>query len=116
MFRMGKHVVIGCLIFAVTAQLAFATEVFSTNSVWRFRKGNSEASSPASTWRTLAFDDNAAGFSNASAPFWYGDVRPGGTQLTDVQNSYWSIFLRRSFTIGNASQVSSLRLRAFIDD
>jgi hypothetical protein len=62
------------------------------------------------------FDDTSAGFANAAAPFWYGDVRPGGTQLTDMQNNYWSIFLRRRFMIGNASQVSSLRLRAFIDD
>ena len=113
---MGKHVVLGWLSFVVAAQLASATEIFPTNSVWRFRKGINEASSPTSNWRTLGFDDNAAGFSDASAPFWYGDVRPGGTQLTDMQNNYTCIFLRRTFTIGNAAQVGALQLRAYVDD
>jgi len=113
---MVKHVVLGWLVLAVASPLASASEIFSTNSVWRFRKGNSEASSPTSTWRTPSFDDTAAGFSDASAPFWYGDVRAGGTQLTDMQNSYTCIFLRRAFTIGNAAQISALQLRAYVDD
>ncbi len=91
-------------------------EIFSTNAVWRFRRGNSEASVPASAWRAVNFDDASAGFADSPAPFWYGDVRSGGTQIGDMQNNYWSIYLRRSFMIGNASQVSSLRLRAYIDD
>jgi hypothetical protein len=93
-----------------------ATEIFTTNSVWRFRKGNSEASAPTSAWRALNFDDTAAGFADAAAPFWYGDARAGGIQLTDMLNSYSCVFLRRPFMIGNAGEVSSLRLRAYIDD
>lgn len=93
-----------------------ATEIFSTNSVWQFRKGGSEASSPTTAWRTVGFDATAAGFAAAAAPFWYGDVRPGGTTLADMQNGYTCVFLRRTFMIGNASQVNSMRLRAFIDD
>ena len=95
---------------------AFGLEVFSTNSVWRFRRGTSEASTPTTAWRTNGFNDVAAGFTNASGPFWYGDVYPGGTQLSDMQNNYSCIFLRRTFTIGNAAQVNSLRLAAFVDD
>jgi len=93
-----------------------ATEIFTTNSIWRFRKGGSEASAPTSAWRAVSFDDTAAGFVNAAAPFWYGDVRAGGTQLTDMQGAYTCVFLRRPFMIGNASQVSSMRMRALIDD
>ena len=100
----------------VAVQSVCAVEVFSTNSVWRFRKGNSEASAPASAWRTLAFNDTNAGFANASAPFWYGDARPGGTQLTDMRYNYSCVFLRRTFALGDAAQVNSLRLRAYVDD
>src|SRR6185436_18318735 len=93
-----------------------AIPIFSTNSVWRFRRGNNEASLPVTAWRLASYADTAAGFADASAPFWYGDPRPGGTPLTDMQNSYSCIFLRRSFVIGNASPVTSLRLGAFVDD
>lgn len=49
-------------------------------------------------------------------PSGYGDACSGGTPLTDMQNNYTCVFLRHAFTIGNAAQVNSLRLRAFVDD
>jgi hypothetical protein len=113
---MRKAIFLAPLLLALTALSVCATELISTNSDWRFRKGTSEASAPTEAWRLTAFDDASAGFGNAPAPFWYGDVRPGGTQLNDMQNGYSSIFLRRTFMIGNPAQVTSLRLRAFIDD
>ena len=113
---MRKLVVLALVASWVATFSASAVEIFSTNSVWRFRKGNTEASAPASAWRLLSFNDTAGGFTDANAPFWYGDAYPGGTQLTDMQNGYYGIFLRRPFTIGNALQVNSLRLRAFVDD
>jgi hypothetical protein len=113
---MRKPVVLALLTYCVATASVPAVEVFSTNSVWRFWKGNSEASSPTTAWRALGFNDASAGFTDAVAPFWYGDVYPGGTPLTDMQNNYSCIFLRRTFMIGNSAQVNSLRLRAFVDD
>ncbi len=113
---MRKLVVLALLASWVATASLPAAEIFSTNSVWRFRKGTSEASSPTTAWRGLSFNDVSAGFTPAPAPFWYGDVYPGGTQITDMENSYSCIFLRRSFVVGNASEVNSLRLRAFVDD
>ena len=113
---MRKILILLALAPCLVGDGAGAVEILSTNSVWRFRKGDSEASSPISAWRTSGFDDSAAGFVDALAPFWYGDARDGGTQLTDMQNGYACIFLRHTFAIGNAAQVSSLRLRAFVDD
>jgi len=104
------------LTFCFLATSVSAVEIFSTNSVWRFRKGTSEASSPSGDWRETSFDDTAAGFTDAPAPFWYGDTRPEGTQLADMRNNYTCVFLRHAFVIGNAAQVNSLRLRAFVDD
>src|SRR5882672_1903468 len=113
---MQKTILLAWLAGCVATTTLPAAEIISTNSVWRFRRGNSEASSPTNAWRTVGFDDVSAGFVNAPAPFWYGDVYPGGTQLTDMLNSYSTVFLRHTFTVGNAAQVASLRLRAFIDD
>jgi hypothetical protein len=113
---MRKTVVVLLLILCCAAASVPAVQVFSTNSVWRFRRGNSEASSPITAWRIASYNDTTAGFTDAPAPFWHGDPYPGGTQLTDMQNSYSCIFLRHPFVIGNASQVSSLRLGAFVDD
>jgi hypothetical protein len=45
------HVILTCVLLLAAAQPASAAEIFSTNSVWRFRKGGSEASSPSAAWR-----------------------------------------------------------------
>ncbi len=92
-----------------------AALLFNTGASWRLFKGRTEASTPDVTaWRTVNFNDVA--FTNAPAPFWYGDVYPGGTQLTDMQNTYTTIFLRRSFVMTNLADISALKLSAFCDD
>ncbi|HYG36115.1 MAG TPA: hypothetical protein VEC99_15095, partial [Clostridia bacterium] len=96
--------------------LNWAAELVSTHSIWRFRKGETEASFPETAWRAATFDDASAGFTDAPAPFWYGDERAGGTELVDMATSYSCIFLRHAFTIDDVSQVSTLRLRAYVDD
>ncbi len=92
-----------------------AATLVDANETWRFQRGTNEASSPDTTaWRGLGFDD--AAFVDAPAPFWYGDVRTGGTQLTDMQNVYTCIFLRKTVSVTGASQIGGLRLRYFVDD
>ena len=93
-----------------------AAELFPTGSTWRFRRGTNEASSPDITlWRaTNGFSD--AAFENAPAPFWYGDVRTGGTQLNDMLNNYSCIFLRREFVVTNLAGFCALQMNYFIDD
>ncbi len=49
-------------------------------------------------------------------PFWYGDVLPGGTQLTGMANVHTSLFLRRSFTVANPTEIGALVLQAKSDD
>ena len=100
------------LCFVVSAQSA---TLFSTNANWRLFRGTNEASSPDLTaWRSPGFADSS--FADAPAPFWYGDVRPGGTQLNDMLNSYTCIFLRKNFTMSNVGQVGGLRLTFYADD
>ncbi|HKX63122.1 MAG TPA: lamin tail domain-containing protein, partial [Verrucomicrobiae bacterium] len=85
------------------------------NSIWRLKKGTTEASTPDITaWRAAGFND--AGFADAAAPFWYGDIRTGGTELGDMLNGYTCVFLRKTFTVSDLSQIGGLRLSYFIDD
>jgi len=92
-----------------------ATQIFNTGATWKLFKGRSEASTPDTTaWRGINFND--ASFTSAPAPFWFGDVQPSGTQLTDMHNQYTCIFLRRTFVLTNITEFSALRLGAFVDD
>ena len=107
-----RAILLGLLLCSSVSQGAV---LFSTNTAWRFFRGTNEASLPDITaWRSNTFND--AAFVDAPAPFWFGDVRPGGTQLTDMQNNYNCFFLRKTFLVTNASQVGALRLTYFIDD
>ncbi len=115
---MNKLIKVCCLVgvllggFIPAAPAAF---IFSTNAVWRFLPGTAEASSPdPAAWRAVTFTDTA--FTNAPAPFWYGDVLPGGTDITGMINSYSCIFMRRTFVLTNVADVAGLRLGARCDD
>ena len=109
------------LVFSLVLLFGFhgaspAALLFNTNAPnWKYFKGRSEASTPdTAAWRQLSFDDS--GFTTAAAPFWYGDVRPGGTQLTDMQNQYTTIYMRRTFNVDNLEDVSGLRMSYMCDD
>jgi len=103
------------LICSALITQAAEISIFSTNATWRWLRGTSEASAPdASSWRSNSFND--AAFAPAPAPFWYGDVLPGGTQLTDMLGSYSCIFLRRTFVVTNVAEFSALRFGAQVDD
>ncbi|MEI6357276.1 MAG: hypothetical protein WCP53_09255, partial [Verrucomicrobiota bacterium] len=91
-----------------------ALDLVASGTDWRYFKGLVEASSPDSTaWRTGDFND--AGWLAGPATFWYGDVFPG-TQITDMQNSYSSLFFRKRFTVASPADIEALVLRARCDD
>src|SRR5262245_38253874 len=63
--------------FALVASVPAATLV-SSNSVWKYKKGTSEGSSPdATAWRQLAFDDST--WLTGPTTFYYGEPITGGT-------------------------------------
>ena len=84
--------------------------MISTNSLWRFRKGTSEASTPTNAWRQLGFDDSS--WVRLPAVFYYGETWPAGSLLNDMQGGYSSIFLRQSFVVTNLAALTNLTLRA----
>jgi hypothetical protein len=89
-----------------------------SNSVWRFVKGTNEASDPISAWRLLSFDDS--GWSNAPAPFFFGDPYTNatipGTLLSDMLSNYTTIFLRKEFDVLERGKIASLLINAQSDD
>ena len=89
--------------------------IFSTNATWRLFKGRAEASTPDITaWRSNTFND--ATFTNAAAPFSYGENYGYGTDMSDMLNSYTCFFLRRTFEITNKAAIAALEMVAKVDD
>ncbi|MDO8630903.1 MAG: lamin tail domain-containing protein, partial [Phycisphaerales bacterium] len=90
--------------------------VIQAGSEWRFMKGLSEASDPTTAWRQAGFDDSQ--WDKGNLPIGYdGDPNfPFGIPLADMRGNYTSVFLRRTFSIGDLSQVGSLVIEAQYDD
>ncbi len=93
------------------------TTLFSNGGAWNFRKGTSEASTPKEAWRELNFPQDATWYSGAG-PIGYdgNNAFSGSPQLADMRSLYSSFFMRKTFTIADPSQISSLRLEAMYDD
>jgi Bacterial Ig domain/Calcineurin-like phosphoesterase/Immunoglobulin domain/Fibronectin type III domain len=101
-----------------TLTLDARATLVQSNSNWLFIKGRAEASEPTDAWRQLAFDDS--GWSNAPAPFFFGDAYSNGvpafTLLSDMLGQYSTIYLRKEFTVPSRNAITTLLLNAQSDD
>ncbi len=88
----------------------------ATNSTWKYFKGTREPSpGNLAAWRARDFAET--GWESGPAPFAYGE--PGfasGTELTDMQNRYSTLYLRRPFVVEDPGRVEALELAAVCDD
>lgn len=110
--RWPVAVLLGLALLGASARGQGLTLV-ATNAVWKYFKGRSEASSPVSAWREVGFND--ASWPSGAAAFYYGEDL-SGTALTDMQNSYTTLFLRRTFVVEDVASVATLTLNAISDD
>ena len=83
-------------------------------SIWRYRKGLSEASSPVHDWTSPDFNEDASWLSG-EAPLGRNEPSFTTTLLNDAQNNYSSVFLRKEFTL-SSSPPPSLLLKLLYDD
>jgi hypothetical protein len=91
-----------------------AKEVFlPQGSLWQYRKGLSEASSPIHAWTAPDFVEDATWLSGMT-PIGRGEPAFVVTEI-DSQNSYASVFLRKTFTITGEPPSSAL-LKLLYDD
>ncbi|MGE5609609.1 MAG: lamin tail domain-containing protein [Bacillota bacterium] len=91
--------------------------LFSSGSTWHYRKGDTEASNPIGAWRQRSFTEDSSWFTG-TGPIGYDNnaVLPGSPNLAQMRTDYTSVFLRKTFTVSDPSQFSSLRLEAMYDD
>jgi hypothetical protein len=94
-----------------TSEQVFVPRVSTT---WHYRKGTSEASDPATAWRALSFVEDSSWLTGQTS-VGFGDD-DDNTILTDMQNSYSSVYLRRVFTVPAGEIPPSLKLRVRVDD
>ena len=80
---------------------------------WRYFKGTQEPSDPINAWREVGFDDS--GWLSGRAGFGFGDG-DDATNLSDMQGNYISVYLRKSFTVGDPSQLGAVTFRIDYDD
>lgn len=85
---------------------------FSYQSLWKYYKGK-DAVSLTPLWVNPAFDDS--GWLSGNSPFRYGNGALG-VELTDMQNSYTTVYMRSSFTCLNKNLISGVTLSVDYDD
>ena len=85
---------------------------FGLNSSFKYLKGK-DAVALSSTWNSPGFNDS--GWASGIAPFRFGDGT-GGTELTDMQNSYSTLYLRGSFIASDVANLKDITISADFDD
>jgi hypothetical protein len=100
------------LLFCVSGFWANAQISFGPNAPFDYLKGKDAASLPAN-WMTSNY--TPSGWSTGNAPFWYGDGTDG-TQLSDMQNSYSTVYLRSTFTALNVKELQNISFSVNFDD
>jgi hypothetical protein len=90
-----------------------ANQLVGAGEVWRYFKGTSEASAPATAWRQRSFND--AGWLQGRASIGYGEAFIA-TSLDDMRGGYSSVCLRRTFEVADPAAVASLVLEVQYDD
>jgi len=81
-----------------------------TGNTWKYFKGTSD---PAAGWTGVSFDDSA--WLSGATGIGFGDF-DDATELTDMQNSYTTVYARKTFTVSDASEVAGMRLNMDYDD
>jgi len=87
----------------------------SRGALWRYRKGTAEASYPPAAWRRAPGRYDDAGWQSGATPVGYGPLSYG-TVLSDMQDGYTCVFLRKTFTLSNPATVAELALQIDHDD
>jgi uncharacterized protein (DUF1800 family) len=89
------------------------TRLVQAGSVWRYLKGTA---APPAAWRNIAFDDSS--WAQGATSIGYGDD-DDLTELADMQGSYASVFLRKTFELADPAAIAAIDgmiLRVDYDD
>ena len=101
------------LLFA--APTSQAVTLVDYGSDWKLWRGRKTPSRPDySAWTKPNHDDSE--WETAPTPVFFGEKVTGGTELEDMKSRYNSFFLRRKFHAPDPDTVTSMILRAMVDD
>jgi len=99
------------LLFFFTGKLSAQID-FSYQSEYSYLKGR-DAVSLSTLWMKPGFD--YSGWTKGKAPFRYGDGT-AGTELSDMQGNYTSIYLRSTFECSDKDLIKEMTITADYDD
>ncbi len=80
------------------------------NQTWKYFKGTQE---PPSDWTQLSFSDSSWLSGQTSIGYDDGD---DNTILSDMQDNYTTLYLRKTFTVADVADIETLNLHVYIDD
>ena len=98
---------VASFLFTLCATSAFAQDLVSRESTWRY---NDTGSDLGTAWRTNDYDDSA--WSSGAAQLGFGD----GDEATVLTSGHITYYFRQSFEVSDASTVEGLRLEILRDD
>jgi parallel beta-helix repeat protein len=100
---------------AMTVEIAGGgTRFVEPGDTWRFFRGRSAPSAPASAWKEIDFDD--AAWETGPGGFGYGYTAGIGTTLADMEDNYFSVYIRREFTVAAPLDDAAVELEIDHDD
>jgi len=103
--------VFGIIISGLSIQLN-AQINFPLKSAYKYLKG-SEATALPADWMSADYSDT--GWNTGAAPFRYGDGT-GGTVLTDMANTYTTVYFRTKFTGVGTASIKTISFTVDYDD
>ncbi len=84
--------------------------LFAEGDIWKYFKGTTF---PGSTWNTIGFNDS--GWLTGPTGIGYGDG-DDATVLTDMQNNYWTVYMRKNISVDVPEDVSNMTFTVDYDD
>ncbi|MCX7044822.1 MAG: lamin tail domain-containing protein, partial [Candidatus Sumerlaeota bacterium] len=100
--------------YGASIPMSTATLIAAQSNYWHYRKGASEPSSPSSAWRQIGFGEDST-WRSGRAAIGYGEEFIN-TVLDDMQSSYTTFYLRKTFNVADATSVTTLILELQYDD
>jgi hypothetical protein len=99
---------------ATSGNSAGSNLLVAAGSVWKYKKGTAEPSSPSTAWHDPSYDDS--GWTQGATPIGYDNALAMATPLNDMSGGYTTFYVRRTFVVNDPNSINSLRLEALYDD
>ena len=107
-----KYIIL-IIILSIKIYLLYSQQRINIGDEWKHYKGISNPDKNDTSWFSTIFDDSD--WDIGVTPFWYGDGT-GGTELTDMQNAYTTLYIRKEFDVSTIENLETLKLFVDYDD